>query len=186
MWPLDGFGHFVYAFLVSCWYIPLSDVAMHKGRQHLLNLEHLIVLLENPNSHSAYSRKHILTLSLVIYFLTFSPWIWPFDLIDYSGFEVNSVAFGQFWNILLILFWCHGQYRSVSQVVMHEVDNTNSIWSTWLCYQWSQFLTVAYSSKYVLILSLIIIIVLFSLWMCLFNSTVSSVVEVDSVAFSQP
>ena len=109
----------------------------------------------------------------------------PFDSIDYSGFEVDSVAFGQFWNILLILFWCHGQCRSVSQVVMHEVDNTNSIWSTSLCYQRIQFLTVAYSSKYILILSLIIIIVLFSLWMCLFNSTVSSVVEVDSVAFSQ-
>ena len=53
MWPLDGFGHFVYAFLVSRWYRPVSDVAIHKGRQHLLNLEHLIVVLENPNSHSS-------------------------------------------------------------------------------------------------------------------------------------
>ena len=53
MWPLDGFGDFVDAFLVSRWYGPVSIVAIHKGRQHLLNLEHLIVLLADPNSHSS-------------------------------------------------------------------------------------------------------------------------------------
>ena len=113
----------------------------------------------------AYSRKHILTLSLVFFFLFFSPWMCPFDSIAYSGFEIDSGAFGWFWNIFLILFWCHDLCRSVSQVVM--MNNTNSIWSTSLWYQRIRFLTVAYSGKYILILSIIIIIVLFSFWMCL-------------------
>ena len=55
---------------------------------------------------------------------------------------------------------CHLEYHfntivAVCAGVMHEADITYSIWSTWLCFWWVQFLTVPHNGKHILVLSLI-------------------------------
>ena len=66
--------------------------------------------------------------------------------------------------------------------VMQEADNAYSIQRTWLCIGRVRFLTVGNIFWFC---CLLLLLLSFSLWMCPFDSMVSSGYEVQSVAFSQ-
>ena len=75
---------------------------------------------------------------------------------------------------------------AVCDGVVHEADNAYSIRGTCLCDRLVRFLTVAYNGKHcILDLSLIDLLLIFSIWMCHFDSVVSLGVELDNQAFIQ-